>query len=565
MTAGSEAAAVHAHRDAARYYGLALEALTREPTPLRLQAAESLGDAWFAEGEHQPALEVFGEMLQLAEALTLRGEMARAHRKIGAVQDDRVAGSGTPALQQGLGVLGGVHDPAEEASIWTQLSNTSWTAGQYGRGIDEGRAAVAAAERAGSPGPLGRAYRDLGSNLYSVGQAAGARDCHEKAVTLARRAGDLVGELLALNSRGRLAMERGDFAQARGDLEQACELIGKTGSGRQATNLVPRCNLAHLLMLEGRWDESERALIDLVAECRQRYGQHWPFTGAACHLASVHLFRGRYDEAWALLDEVQTAAEAESTTLALTAARNRLAVLEMRRGNARAAEALLHRALEATQASGFAGVEGAESLRLLSEVCLQMGDLAEAGVWIEKAAEAATTFPSAAPAVVRTKGQIAAQQGNLDGAVEHHRAALEILRSSPQPYEEALVRHDLGACLLRRSRPRDRAAARTELSMALAIFERLGAKPDADAARQALQRIGGRAPAGGALTEREREVLTLVADGLTNAAIGGRLFIAERTVEVHVSHILSKLNLESRTQAVAWAVQRGLNPRRSPS
>jgi DNA-binding NarL/FixJ family response regulator len=57
------------------------------------------------------------------------------------------------------------------------------------------------------------------------------------------------------------------------------------------------------------------------------------------------------------------------------------------------------------------------------------------------------------------------------------------------------------------------------------------------------------------LTAREREILDLLAVGLTNAAIAARLSLSERTVEVHVSHILGKLGLQSRTQAATWAAR----------
>jgi NarL family two-component system response regulator LiaR len=64
------------------------------------------------------------------------------------------------------------------------------------------------------------------------------------------------------------------------------------------------------------------------------------------------------------------------------------------------------------------------------------------------------------------------------------------------------------------------------------------------------------------LTERELEVLRLIAAGLTNAAIAERLIISERTVKKHVSNILSKLHLMDRTQAAVLAWQEGLVTRR---
>ena len=60
------------------------------------------------------------------------------------------------------------------------------------------------------------------------------------------------------------------------------------------------------------------------------------------------------------------------------------------------------------------------------------------------------------------------------------------------------------------------------------------------------------------LTPREREVLALVAEGLTNAELAERLYISPRTAGVHVSNILAKLGMSSRTEAAAWAVRSGL-------
>ena len=64
--------------------------------------------------------------------------------------------------------------------------------------------------------------------------------------------------------------------------------------------------------------------------------------------------------------------------------------------------------------------------------------------------------------------------------------------------------------------------------------------------------------AGADLTPREREVLALVARGASNRQIAGALVVSERTARTHVSAILSKLGLVSRTQAALWAVREGL-------
>jgi DNA-binding NarL/FixJ family response regulator len=93
-----------------------------------------------------------------------------------------------------------------------------------------------------------------------------------------------------------------------------------------------------------------------------------------------------------------------------------------------------------------------------------------------------------------------------------------------------------------------RAAARGEVHLDPAVAGRL--------TRQLVSPSSGLA----ALTARERTVLTLVARGMSNRQIAAELFISDRTARTHVSHVLTKLQLSSRTQAALVAIREGLIP-----
>ncbi|WP_275888225.1 helix-turn-helix transcriptional regulator [Nonomuraea lactucae] len=128
-------------------------------------------------------------------------------------------------------------------------------------------------------------------------------------------------------------------------------------------------------------------------------------------------------------------------------------------------------------------------------------------------------------------------------------------------YEAARARWRLAEALLAAG---DRDAAQAEWELARDAAGKLRAAP----LEHALSEFGRRArfagttgtagPGDVGLTAREIEVLRLVAEGLTNREIADRLFIAQKTVSVHVSNILTKLTVSTRTQAAATAHQRGL-------
>ena len=127
------------------------------------------------------------------------------------------------------------------------------------------------------------------------------------------------------------------------------------------------------------------------------------------------------------------------------------------------------------------------------------------------------------------------------------------------PLEEARARLELARVQAAGGSPLAVATARA----ALAGFERLGARPDADRAAALLRELGasGRSATRGdrdQLTAREREVVQLIAAGLSNAAIAERLVISPKTAEHHVGRVLSKLGARSRAEAAALAVRDGL-------
>lgn len=124
-------------------------------------------------------------------------------------------------------------------------------------------------------------------------------------------------------------------------------------------------------------------------------------------------------------------------------------------------------------------------------------------------------------------------------------------------YEQARCHWRLAEALVAAG---DRAAARTHAHTASAAAEQMEAVPLLRAVARTVSqaRLAGPPAGEGGLTGREREVLALVAEGLTNREIGRRLFISEKTASVHLSNLMAKLNVSSRTEAVTVAQRRGL-------
>jgi DNA-binding CsgD family transcriptional regulator len=133
-----------------------------------------------------------------------------------------------------------------------------------------------------------------------------------------------------------------------------------------------------------------------------------------------------------------------------------------------------------------------------------------------------------------------------------------------ETYREAHARWRVAEALLAGGDRSDREEAAEQLRLAVQVADELRAAP----LREAVLRLARRARVGldrgaaGAttnpLTPREQAVLSLVAAGRTNRQIGAELFISEKTVSVHLSRVMAKLEVASRTEAVSAAYNRGL-------
>jgi DNA-binding CsgD family transcriptional regulator len=152
----------------------------------------------------------------------------------------------------------------------------------------------------------------------------------------------------------------------------------------------------------------------------------------------------------------------------------------------------------------------------------------------------------------RGRAQLRAVHGDFDGARAAIAVALEAHAGSGV-FELACTR--LAAGEIER-RARQKRAVREQLEPALAAFEALGARPYAERTAAALRRLGVRGQPSEGLTETERRIAELAADGRTNREIADALFVSPKTVEGNLSRVYQKLQVRSRVD-----LARALEPR----
>ena len=317
--------------------------------------------------------------------------------------------------------------------------------------------------------------------------------------------------------------------------------------GLRPLSAVCRTQYASVCMWRGAWDEAERELItaaDQLAACRPA------MTGEGLvRLGELRRRQGRLDEAMSLFERCG------SHPLALLGRANVI----FDRGDFSNGADLAERHLRRLPANNR--TERAAALELMVRACLEQGrtDAAmQAVVELRAIAEDAGTGPLRALAALGA-GLVAARSGDAESARRHLEDAVDLFTQSGAPFETARARVELAGVMKvlgRHDAAVDEArravddlsplGADRETARALAMLASLETRPADHAAA---------APDTRGLTPREVEILRLIAAGLNNQAIADRLFISEHTVHRHVANTLTKLNVSSRSAAVAQASQ----------
>ena len=400
------------------------------------------------------------------------------------------------------------------------------------------------------------------------------------AVELGRRLRDADVEALGLQAVATVRLAEGDVSEALGLLDEsmlfaiegrlspyalgsayctmiaACEDLGDLRRVAEWTEALSRwtasqpfavfpgiCRVhrATVLQRKGAWPEAEaearRASADMEA-----LRMHGTAAAALAEVGDIRRRLGDHDGAEAAFRRAEELGGQPQSGLAM---------LRLAQGRVDAASAIIEQALADASASPLGR---AKLLPAAVQIALAKGDSDRARAAVDELDATASAFqsPALSAAGASCRGRLQLAEGDAASACASLRRALKQWQDLDVPYEAATARLLLGqAC--RGSGDEDGAAA--AFAAAAEIFERLGAVLEARRVQESLQ--GPQAlPAG--LTEREAQVLRLVAAGLTNRAIATELYLSDKTVARHLSNIFVKIGVSSRSAATAFAFETGV-------
>ena len=502
------------------------------------EVLDGLSRALHFQGEYAPAIELaerafvaYREQKMPVEAADCARGLAFLH---GTVKGNMAAASGWMARAESL--LDGVDECAGHGWLTLDLGVFTSDASERER---LATAALAIARRYGDVDLEYDALALLGDSYVASGRVAEGMKLLDEAMA-AVSAGEVAGVVSIGDIYCRLlgACETAlDITRA----EQWMAVAGGFEAWSEFVSPVCRDHYGGILIAVGRWEEAEKELLTAIStfETSYRAMRQSPLL----KLADLRLRQGRPDEARRLLEDNESH----------PAARRILATIAMSTGELALAEDLTRLCLDADDPSDPACGPG---LELLVQIRVARDDLTGANEALEQLTvlasesedERAAAFANLAAGRVRAREQDERASAHLQAAIrefaalgfrlEAARAQLELARAIASDGPDAAI---------------------AEARLAMQAFERIGAVGDADAAGALLRELGapGRAwpKHHGTLTKRESEVLSLLAEGCSNAEIAERLYISRRTAEHHVASILSKLDLRSRAEAAAHAVR----------
>jgi DNA-binding CsgD family transcriptional regulator len=422
------------------------------------------------------------------------------------------------------------------------------------------------------------------------GDFAPAREPAEAILAGGVGAGGDASVAAALTALGSISWTEGRAADAIGLFRAAAQRA--EAEPLELHQLRPRQSLAVVLAATGAFNEAEVLLL----EDRDRVSASGDWAGAiaaATWLSRLHIAAGRLAEAISEGETAVALSQEMQSTLFVPLARATLAAAALLRGDLGRATAELERSRSAnTAATPFESDlcdwieariiasrgDSAQAVQLMSNVYAEPSShkrlfLEEAGAaaWLVRAALAAGDRPRA-ERVAAAAELLASDNESMDSVVATAAQARGLLGGDPalidaaaglhrQPWARASAREDCAVLLADRDRP----AARVQLERSVELFEQMHADHDAERVTVRLRGLEGRrgadresdVDAWDTLSESERRVARLVAEGLTNRQVAERMFLSRHTVDFHLRQVFRKLGINSRVELVSLAVERG--------